>query len=89
MRVIAILANYTCLFNEFLKHRRRRADVARACARVGYATARTFARYFAAGEAFFRLREDSLYRVILKKRPKRKSWVRPLRPSDVEAVGGA
>jgi cyclopropane-fatty-acyl-phospholipid synthase len=39
-----------------------RADLERARALVGESTARTFARYFAAGEAFFRLREDSLYR---------------------------
>lgn len=63
-----------------------RAQLERAQALVGDATARTFARYFAAGEAFFRLREDSLYRVILKKRPKPKTWTRLLRPSDVEEV---
>jgi cyclopropane-fatty-acyl-phospholipid synthase len=63
-----------------------RAEFERARALVGDVTARTFARYFAAGEAFFRLREDSLYRVILKKRPTPKTWVRLLRPSDVEQV---
>lgn len=62
-----------------------RADMQRARALVGDLTARTFARYFAAGEAFFRLREDSLYRVILTKRPKPKAWVRRLRLSDLEA----
>ena len=65
-----------------------RADLDRARVLVGDATARTFGRYFAAGEAFFRLREDSLYRVILKKRPKPKTWVRLLRPSDVETRAG-
>jgi cyclopropane-fatty-acyl-phospholipid synthase len=63
-----------------------RANVARARAMVGDSTARTFARYFAAGETFFRLREDSLYRVILEKRPRPKTWASALRPSDLEAV---
>jgi len=63
-----------------------RAGLAHARALVGDRTSRTFARYFAAGEAFFRLREDALYRVILKKRPKPKQWVRLLRPSDVDAA---
>lgn len=44
---------------------------------------RTFERYFAAGEAIFRLREQSLYRVILTKRPEPKSWAVPLRPSSL------
>jgi cyclopropane-fatty-acyl-phospholipid synthase len=66
-----------------------RAQLERARTLVGDATARTFARYFAAGEAFFRLREDSLYRVILKKRQKPKAWMRLLRPSDMEEIGGA
>jgi cyclopropane-fatty-acyl-phospholipid synthase len=64
-----------------------RAQLERARTLVGDVTARNFARYFAAGEAFFRLREDSLYRVILKKRPKPKAWARLLRPSDVEEIG--
>jgi cyclopropane-fatty-acyl-phospholipid synthase len=68
---------------------RYRADLDRARALVGDVTARTFARYFAVGETFFRLREDSLYRVILKKRPKPKTWVRLLRPSSVEEVSTA
>jgi len=63
-----------------------RTGLDRARALVGDTTTRTFARYFAAGEAFFRLREDSLYRVILKKRPRPKTWVRRLRPSDVETA---
>jgi len=63
-----------------------RAESDRARALVGDLTARTFARYFAAGEVFFRLREDSLYRVILRKRRKPKKWVRLLRPSDLEAA---
>src|SRR5262245_44152293 len=66
-----------------------RAGLERARALVGDKRARTFSRYFAASEAFFRLREDSLYRVILKKRPKPKTWVRVLRPSEVEQVRGS
>jgi cyclopropane-fatty-acyl-phospholipid synthase len=66
-----------------------RTQLERARTLVGDATARTFARYFAAGEAFFRLREDALYRVILKKRPKPKAWVRLIQPSDLHASGGA
>ena len=61
-----------------------RADFDRARALVGDHTARTFARYFAAGEVFFRLREDSLYRVILRKRLKPKKWVHLVRPSDLD-----
>ena len=60
-----------------------RAAEARARSLVGDATARTFARYFAAGEVFFRLREDALYRVVLRKRPAPKVWTRLLRPSDL------
>jgi cyclopropane-fatty-acyl-phospholipid synthase len=55
----------------------------RASALVGEATARTFARYFATGETFFRLREHTLYRVILRKRPRPKMWVSALWPSDL------
>ena len=60
-----------------------RAADAQARGLVGDATARTFARYFAAGETFFRLREHSLYRVILKKRATPKRWVAPLRYADI------
>jgi len=63
-----------------------RAAAPRARALVGEATARTFARYFAAGEAFFRLREHALYRVMLRKRPRPKRWVSQLRPSDLAIV---
>jgi cyclopropane-fatty-acyl-phospholipid synthase len=61
-----------------------RAEEARARALVGDTTARTFARYFATGEVYFRLREDALYRVILKKRPQPKQWTVLVRPSDLE-----
>ena len=82
------------LFFEHHAHYRRtfrawgmayRAAEARARSLVGDATARTFARYFAAGEVFFRLREDALYRVVLRKRPAPKVWTRLLRPSDLSA----
>jgi cyclopropane-fatty-acyl-phospholipid synthase len=45
--------------------------------------ARAYARYFAVGEAVFRLREHSLYRVILTKRPEPKTWAVTVRPSDI------
>jgi len=61
-----------------------RAAEARARALVGERTARTFARYFATGEMYFRLREDSLYRVVLKKRKQPKVWALKLGPSDVD-----
>jgi cyclopropane-fatty-acyl-phospholipid synthase len=64
-----------------------RAAADRAKALVGEAKARTFAQYFAAGEAYFRLREDALYRVILRKRPKPKAWVRAIQPSELEPPG--
>jgi cyclopropane-fatty-acyl-phospholipid synthase len=50
---------------------------------VGPEGCRTFARYFAAGEVCFRLREQALYRVILAKRPAPKSWAVSLRPSQL------
>ena len=52
---------------------------------VGPEACRTYARYFAVGEAVFRLREHSLYRVILTKRPEPKSWAVTVRPSDIPA----
>ena len=54
---------------------------------VGPEACRTYARYFAVGEAVFRLREHSLYRVILTKRPEPKSWAVTVRPSDIPAAG--
>jgi cyclopropane-fatty-acyl-phospholipid synthase len=53
---------------------------------IGDENARLFSRYFAAGEACFRLREHALYRVVLTKRPQPKKWTMMLRPS---AVAGA
>ena len=63
-----------------------REQEALAQALVGPDACRTYARYFAAGEAAFRLREHSLYRVILTKRPEPKSWAVTVRPSDVPAA---
>jgi len=60
-----------------------RAHQEAARAQVGEDTLRTFSRYFAAGEIFFRRREHSLYRVILKRRPRPKQWAHRLRPSDL------
>jgi cyclopropane-fatty-acyl-phospholipid synthase len=59
---------------------------------VGSDTARTFERYFAAGEMFFRLREHALYRVVLRKRPAPKTWATPLaagRPSGPPEPGAS
>src|SRR5262249_30909215 len=61
-----------------------REEQARAAALVGPDVCRTYARYFAAGEAAFRLREHSLYRVILTKRPEPKRWAVTVRPSDIQ-----
>jgi cyclopropane-fatty-acyl-phospholipid synthase len=59
-------------------------DEARAL--VGDDVVRTFARYFAGGEACFRLREHSLYRVILEKRPSPKQWAVTVWPGDLATV---
>jgi cyclopropane-fatty-acyl-phospholipid synthase len=56
---------------------------------VGPEACRAYARYFAVGEAIFRLREQSLYRVILTKRPEPKTWAVTVRPSDIPAPGDA
>jgi cyclopropane-fatty-acyl-phospholipid synthase len=50
---------------------------------VGPEACRAYARYFAVGEAVFRLREHSLYRVILTRRPEPKTWAVTVRPSDI------
>jgi cyclopropane-fatty-acyl-phospholipid synthase len=63
--------------------RRLRTGRAVAAALVGEPTRRTFARYFAASEVLFRLREQALYRVVLQKRVRVKSWVVPPLPSSV------
>jgi cyclopropane-fatty-acyl-phospholipid synthase len=63
-----------------------RAHREAACALVDESTMRTFARYFATGELYFRRREHTLYRVILKKRPRRKQWVGTLLPSQLDGA---
>jgi cyclopropane-fatty-acyl-phospholipid synthase len=60
-----------------------REQEALARALVGPQACRAYARYFAVGEAVFRLREHSLYRVILSKRPEPKTWAVTVRPSDI------
>jgi len=65
-----------------------REQEALARALVGPEACRTYARYFAVGEAVFRLREHSLYRVILTKRPEPKTWAVTVRPSDIPPPGG-
>lgn len=60
-----------------------RQDVDRADRLVGGDNLRTFLRYFAAGEALFRLREHALYRVVLSKRPAPKRWASPLSLGDL------
>ena len=73
-----------------LAHRRHEA-LARNL--VGEETRRTFARYLAGGEALFRLREQTLYRVVLTKRAEPKIWAVTVSPSDVaedhEALGAS
>ena len=58
-----------------------RANRREAAALVDPATLRTVERYLAAGEALFRLGEQTLYRVVLRRRPSPKTWQSPLRPS--------
>jgi cyclopropane-fatty-acyl-phospholipid synthase len=82
-------AHYQRTFRAWTLAYREQEEDARAL--VGPEASRTYARYFAAGEAAFRLREHSLYRVILTRRPEPKSWAVTVRPSDVptaaESVG--
>ena len=51
-----------------------RADRERAAALVDAPTLRLVERYLAAGEALFRLGEQTLYRVVLRRRPTPKVW---------------
>ncbi len=63
-----------------LAYRERRDE---ALQLVGADTARIFERYFAAGEACFRLREQALFRATLTRRPEPKVWATPPRlPAD-------
>jgi cyclopropane-fatty-acyl-phospholipid synthase len=63
-----------------LAHRRHQGEVS---ALVGQDVSRIHARYFAGGEALFRLRDQTLHRVILAKRPQPKVWAVTVRPSDL------
>ena len=63
-----------------------RAAETRARALVGNGTWKTFSQYFSAGEVYFRRREDSLYRVILKKRARPKQWATVVIPSRLGAA---
>jgi cyclopropane-fatty-acyl-phospholipid synthase len=50
---------------------------------------RRFARYFAASLALFRLRQQTLYRIVLSRRPEPKRWVAPPTPGGPPPVGDA
>jgi cyclopropane-fatty-acyl-phospholipid synthase len=77
-------SHYQRTFRAWTLAYRERQELAREL--VGPDACRTYARYFAAGEVAFRLREHSLYRVILTKRPEPKTWAVAVRPSDVPAA---
>jgi cyclopropane-fatty-acyl-phospholipid synthase len=74
--------HYRKTFRAWMLRLRVQEELARAL--VGPDTARIYARYFAAGEAIFRLREQSLYRVILTKRPEPKVWAMSVQPSTLQ-----
>jgi len=74
-------SHYRRTFRAWALAYRAQEELARAL--VGPDICRTYSRYFAAGEAAFRLREHSLYRVILTKRPDPKVWAVEVRPSDI------
>ena len=59
-----------------------RANAGRADELVGPEVHRRFARYFAASRALFRLRQQTLYRIVLSRRPEPKRWVSPPAPAD-------
>jgi cyclopropane-fatty-acyl-phospholipid synthase len=80
-------SHYQRTFRAWTLAYREQEELAREL--VGPDASRTYARYFAAGEAAFRLREHSLYRVILTKRPAPKTWAVAVRPSDVPVDAGA
>jgi cyclopropane-fatty-acyl-phospholipid synthase len=62
-------------WNLALRSRRQQAE-----ALVDATTLRSVERYLAAGEALFRLGEQTLHRVVLQRRPAPKAWRSPLRP---------
>ncbi len=59
-----------------------RAAAASADALVGSSTHRSFSRYFAASRALFRLRQQTLYRIVLSRRPEPKRWAIPAAARD-------
>src|SRR3954471_5680756 len=63
-----------------------RAGRDRAAGLVDGPTLRLVERYLAAGEAMFRLGEQTLYRVVLRRRPAPKAWRSPLRPGLLDAA---
>jgi cyclopropane-fatty-acyl-phospholipid synthase len=76
--------HYTRTFRAWgLEFRGRREA---ALALVGSETLRTFERYFATGELYFRRREHALYRVTLRKRGRPKRWACVVWPSAIEAL---
>jgi len=58
-----------------------RAAADRAEDLVGPEVHRRFARYFAASRALFRLRQQTLHRIVLTRRPEPKRWVTPPGPT--------
>jgi cyclopropane-fatty-acyl-phospholipid synthase len=76
--------HYRRTFRAWALALRTRAD--RATQLLGPDRYRTFARYFAGGEALFRLRQQTLYRAILTRRPEPKHWAVTVRPSDLDSV---
>jgi cyclopropane-fatty-acyl-phospholipid synthase len=75
--------HYVRTFRAWGRSERARRPEARRL--VGPETARAFEQYFAVGEAIFRLREQSLHRVVLERRPAPKRWAVAVRPSDLDA----
>jgi cyclopropane-fatty-acyl-phospholipid synthase len=76
-------AHYVRTFRAWGRSERANRSAARRL--VGPEMARAFEQYFAVGEAMFRLREQSLHRVVLERRPAPKQWAVAVRPSDLEA----
>jgi cyclopropane-fatty-acyl-phospholipid synthase len=66
-----------------------RASRGRARSLVPADTADAFERYFTAGEVLFRLREHTLYRVVLRKRSTPKRWATPRAAGTVDAAVAA
>jgi cyclopropane-fatty-acyl-phospholipid synthase len=68
--------HYRRTFRAWMLRARTAAEEAEAL--IGQEATRTFLRYFAAGELFFRLREQALYRVVLSRRTAPKVWTSPI-----------